>query len=209
LSKNPEDYPDAKSQPHVQVALRMKAKGGSARSGNVISYIFCLAEGEETAKTAQADRARHPDEVRKANSGFQIGIETLLLACFPSDQVVLDFEHYLANQVLPPIERLCDPIEGTDRPRLAECLGTVSSFLSRHNLPMGNLGLDPDKFRSSSGGSVSERSFASLDSQMSDAERFKDASPFLVRCRHCQGELSFAPLNDRKVRALVTYAFRN
>lgn len=73
LGKSPEDYPDAKSQPHVQVALRMKAKSGSARSGDVIPYIFCLAEGEETTKTARADRARHPDEVRRANSGFQIG----------------------------------------------------------------------------------------------------------------------------------------
>jgi DNA polymerase alpha subunit A len=124
LGKSPEDYPDAKSQPHVQVALRLKAKGGSARAGDVIPYIFCLAEGEETSKTAQADRARHPDEVRRANSGLQIGTETFR-ACFHLTDVTLDFEHYLANQILPPIERLCEPIEGTDRSRLAECLGTV------------------------------------------------------------------------------------
>ena len=36
---------------------------------------------------------------------------------------VTDYEYYLAHQVLPPIERLCEPIEGTDRARLAECLG--------------------------------------------------------------------------------------
>lgn len=35
----------------------------------------------------------------------------------------IDFEYYLAHQILPPIERLCEPIEGTDRARLAECLG--------------------------------------------------------------------------------------
>jgi DNA polymerase alpha subunit A len=34
-----------------------------------------------------------------------------------------DYEYYLAHQILPPIERLCDPIEGTDRARLAGCLG--------------------------------------------------------------------------------------
>lgn len=73
LGKAPEDYPDAKSQPHVQVALRMKAKGGTARSGDVISYIFCLGEGEESAKVTQADRAKHPDEVRRAGSGLKIG----------------------------------------------------------------------------------------------------------------------------------------
>jgi DNA polymerase alpha subunit A len=63
----------------------MKAKSGSARSGDVIPYIFYLAEGEETVKTAQADRARRPDEVRRANSGFQIGGEVFYLHIFPSD----------------------------------------------------------------------------------------------------------------------------
>ena len=73
LGKNPEDYPDAKSQPHVQVALRMKSKGGTARAGDVIPYIFCLGSGGESSKTGQADRARHPDEVRKADGDCQIG----------------------------------------------------------------------------------------------------------------------------------------
>lgn len=36
---------------------------------------------------------------------------------------VADYDFYLSQQVLPPIERLCEPIEGTDRSRLAECLG--------------------------------------------------------------------------------------
>lgn len=53
--------------------MKMKARGGSARAGDVIPYIFCLAEGEESAKTGQADRARHPDELRKTGSEFKIG----------------------------------------------------------------------------------------------------------------------------------------
>ena len=99
----------------------MKQKGGSARTGDVIPYVFCLSEGEESAKTAQADRAKHPDEVRK-DSGLTVGkmhdfsLEVLL-------NLVSDYDHYLSNQILPPIERLCEPIEGTDRSRLAECLG--------------------------------------------------------------------------------------
>jgi len=67
LGKNPEDYPDGKNQPHVQVGLRLKAKGGTAKGGDVIPYVFCREEGQEPAKTAQADRARHPDEVRRSN----------------------------------------------------------------------------------------------------------------------------------------------
>ncbi|OBZ73519.1 DNA polymerase alpha catalytic subunit [Grifola frondosa] len=167
LGKNPEDYPDAKSQPHVQVALRMKARGLTARAGDVIPYVFCIGEGGETAKTAQADRAKHPDEVRRS-----------------SDELKIDYEHYLAHQILPPIERLCEPIEGTDRARLAECLG-----------------LDPNRYRSAA--ESEERYFGTLDSLMSDAERFKDAEPFLVRCRSCRGQVAFAPISDRESSLLL------
>ncbi|PPQ65503.1 hypothetical protein CVT24_010799 [Panaeolus cyanescens] len=160
LGKNPEDYPDGKNQPHVQVALRMKKGGSSAKVGDVVSYVFCVAEGEESAKTGQADRAKHPDEVRK--EGLKI-----------------DYQYYLSQQILPPIERLCDPIEGTDRSRLAECLG-----------------LDPERYRSVTIGGGDERIFSSLDSQMSDAERFRDAIPLTIRCRHCQTKTPFKPITD-------------
>ncbi|KAF7289426.1 DNA polymerase [Mycena chlorophos] len=159
LGKNPEDYPDVKSQPHVQVALRMKARGGTAKLGDVIPYLFCLAEGEQTAKTAQADRARHPEEFRKPDSGLKI-----------------DLEYYLGHQVLPPIERLCDPIEGTDRTLLAQCLG-----------------LDPQRYRTSTTSASEEQHFLSLDARITDSERFKDADPFVVRCRSCKTETEFAP----------------
>jgi DNA polymerase alpha subunit A len=51
----------------------MKSKGGNARSGDVIPYVFCLAEGEDTARTLQADKAKHPDEVRRAGTELKIG----------------------------------------------------------------------------------------------------------------------------------------
>jgi DNA polymerase alpha subunit A len=73
LGKNPEDYPDAKSQPHVQVALRMKARNAAVRAGDVIPYIFCLGEVEAGGNNVQAERARHPDELRKASSETPTG----------------------------------------------------------------------------------------------------------------------------------------
>ncbi|KAF8507515.1 hypothetical protein BU17DRAFT_78091 [Hysterangium stoloniferum] len=168
LGKNPEDYPDGKGQPHVQVALRLKGKGHSARSGDVIPYIFCLGVDGQTAKTAQADKARHPDELRKGDSEFKI-----------------DFEHYLSQQILPPIERLCEPIEGTDRARLAECLG-----------------LDPSRYRSTSSGEFEARVFGTLDSQLSDKDRFSDAVAFTVTCNQCEGQVEFEPIYDRE-RSIV------
>lgn len=164
LGKNPEDYPDAKSQPHVQVALRMKAKGASARAGDVIPYVFCLPEGEEPGKTSQADRAKHPDDVRRAGSGL-----------------IIDYEHYLSQQVLPPIERLCEPIEGTDRARLAECLG-----------------LDPQRYKVSTSAS-DELSISALETQMSDRERYKDCVAFFVRCRKCKATDVFARMTEQTV----------
>lgn len=74
LGKNPEDYPDAKSLPHVQVALKMKAKGLSAKAGDVIPYIFCVPPNGETTKTAQAANAHHPDDVRRQGSTLKIGM---------------------------------------------------------------------------------------------------------------------------------------
>ena len=175
----------------------MKKRGGSAKTGDVIPYIFCLSEGEESAKTSQADRAKHPDELRRGTEGLTIGKWKLSTpSTYGMLNNLVDYDHYLSHQILPPIERLCEPIEGTDRARLAECLGTyLDNF--KCSLLNGKVGLDPMRFKTSTAGE--ERVFSGLDSQISDAERFRDAAPFLVRCRHCQGRLSFFPLNSPEV----------
>lgn len=162
LGKNPQDYPDAKSQPHVQVALRMQAKGQSVKAGDVIPYIFCLGEDDSTAKSAKADRAHHPDELRKGGTALKI-----------------DYDFYLSIQVLPPVERLCDPIEGTDRARLAEVLG-----------------LDPLRFQTQQAIVENEREFHSLESQISDAERFRLCDSLKLRCRICKRDQDFRGLLD-------------
>ena len=99
-----------------------------------------------------------------------------------------DYEHYLSQQILPPIERLCDPIEGTDRARLADCLG-----------------LDPNRYRIVTGGDSEEKAFGTLDSLLTDVQRYKDADPFLVRCRACQATLPFVSVTERQVREDVLY----
>jgi DNA polymerase alpha subunit A len=117
----------------------MKAKGGSARTGDVIPYIFCVGDGGVIGKTTQADRAKHPDEIRRAGSGLTIGEFGMCTAASTSKTVPLDFEFYLSQQILPPIERLCEPIEGTDRARLAECLGQLDAFSSVASQPKLNV----------------------------------------------------------------------
>ena len=44
LTKRPEDYPDANSQPHVQVALRLRAAGKreGVNQGETVPYVIAL-----------------------------------------------------------------------------------------------------------------------------------------------------------------------
>ena len=88
----------------------------------------------------------------------------------------------MSQQILPPIERLCKPMEGTDRARLAECLGLV-------------LG----RYRSYVGGDSDNRAFSALESQKPDSVRFKDCDPLMFCCRMCTGEMPFTHISQRDV----------
>ena len=41
LTKHPQDYPDKKNLPHVQVAMRMMSNDVRVQAGDVIPYIIC------------------------------------------------------------------------------------------------------------------------------------------------------------------------
>ncbi|KAJ1969756.1 DNA-directed DNA polymerase alpha catalytic subunit pol1 [Dispira parvispora] len=182
LNKNPRDYNDAKSQPHVQVALRMLRQGQSVGSGDTVPFVIVTPQSHQAYVAAQstpngggaepqhssgtgsgsyAEQAYHPREVENSNGLLQV-----------------DGEWYLKQQVHAPIARLCEPIEGTDSGRIA-----------------GFLGLDPGKFRSylaSSNDNVAGFSGPrTVGSRMSDEERFADVDRWQVRCNHCQQMFEF------------------
>jgi DNA polymerase alpha subunit A len=46
LSKNPSEYPDASSLPHVAVATQMLNNGTIVRVGDHIPYVICKADGK-------------------------------------------------------------------------------------------------------------------------------------------------------------------
>ena len=104
LTKSPENYPDARTQAHVQVALRRKKAGKSegVAAGETVSYFI----GEETEGTAKslAERAFGADE-----------------------QGVPCPSYYLQHQLHPVVSRLLSSIEGTSAARVAACLGLDSS----------------------------------------------------------------------------------
>ena len=100
LTKLPNQYSDAKSHPHVTVALKMLEEGRTVGVGDIIPYIICEGSG------SLAERAYHPYAL-KTNE---------------QDKVV-DVEWYLENQVLAPVARLVEPIEDIPISRLASSLG--------------------------------------------------------------------------------------
>ena len=93
LTKAPHEYADAKSQPHVAVAKAMIEQGQTVAPGAVIEYVVCVDQG----KTSVAERSYHPKTVLKAEGMLQI-----------------DTQWYLAQQLHPPIWRLCEPIDGME-----------------------------------------------------------------------------------------------
>ncbi|KAJ7530423.1 hypothetical protein O6H91_14G003600 [Diphasiastrum complanatum] len=119
LTKSPEDYPDAKNQPHVQVALRRRQSGYriGCVSGDTVPYVICREQEISGVSTrAIAERARHPDELKNNNGNWMV-----------------DVEYYLSQQIHPVVSRLCAPIEGTDAGHIAYCLGLDSSKTTRSN----------------------------------------------------------------------------
>ncbi|KAF8466428.1 DNA polymerase alpha catalytic subunit [Kalaharituber pfeilii] len=149
LGKEPEEYPDGKTMPHVQVALRKKARGEMVKVGDIISFIV-TGSSDGTDKNP-AERAYALQDVVK------------------DPNLVPDHEWYLIKQIFPPIERLCSPIEGTDRARIAGCLG-----------------LDAHKYQIvSHDNDGQEKDLSPLESTIPDEERFRDAAKLMLRCRKC------------------------
>ncbi|RKP01383.1 hypothetical protein CXG81DRAFT_12079 [Caulochytrium protostelioides] len=167
LTKNPNEYPDQKSQPHVQVALRAVSRGKQMRAGDTVPYIVCKQESPDVP--GLAGRAWHPDDVMKPGSGLDV-----------------DTEWYLSTQVHPPVARLCGVIEGTDSALLAECMGLDPQKYQKHGGAGGTGGGDALGWGGESG-------FV-LRSQLSDEERFRDAEPWQVVCFGCQTATPFRGL---------------
>lgn len=130
------------------MALALKAKGQSARVGDTVPYVICK---DEDMTKSFAMRAHHPDDLKR------------------EENLTIDVDYYLNIQVHPPVARLCQPIEGTDAGRIAECLG-----------------LDSSKFKAvTSTDRNDDQSLGTFESQIADAERFKNAERLKFSCTGC------------------------
>ena len=190
LSKHPNDYPDAKSQPHVHVAKAMLQNNRRVSVGDHIPYIITqplendgAQDGQPSSKSSKlmAERARHPDEILRSGGVLKP-----------------DVEWYLSQQILPPVARLCEPIEGTPQGLLAE-----------------RLGLDSTKYnqRCSSGGSgfdINDEDLVSYTpaSLKTDDERFGDVKKLCLVCASCGVESEFPgvlyPVKDDRGKEILS-----
>ena len=109
---------------------------------------------------AAPQRARHPDEVRRSQG-----------------ELTLDIEWYLGNQILPPIGRLCEPIEGTSLQQLTN-----------------ELGLDAAKYAPRSAGDEldTEGWGFTPKSRLEDSERFRDCDKLTCLCKSCEKDVEFS-----------------
>ncbi|XP_017283871.1 DNA polymerase alpha catalytic subunit isoform X2 [Kryptolebias marmoratus] len=102
LTKDPQDYPDKKSLPHVHVALWINSQGGHrVKAGDTVSYLIC----KDGSTLGASQRAYALEQLQKQEG---LGVDT---------------QYYLAQQVHPVVSRICDPIEGIDGVLIATWLG--------------------------------------------------------------------------------------
>ena len=128
LNKAVHDYPNGDSQPHLQVAKQMLKQGKSVNPGDHIPYVICTdpaGTSTETSGKSVAKRAKHPlDIAEDASQG--VG----------ADRV--DLEWYISMQLLPPIGRLCEPIQSTSLADIARSLGlNASKYEARYTALTG------------------------------------------------------------------------
>lgn len=172
LGKNPKDYPNGNSMPSVQVALRLMEKGKHVKAKDVMSFIIT---GDSSGSTETAAKNAYPvDEVIKQGS-----------------ELKPDIDYYLHKQILPPVERLCAPIGGTNITMLAACLG-----------------LDTTKYRvSTASGSANAQDVEvqPLESQIPDAVRFQNCTPLYLRCRACHAMFPFRGIASPDSTATLTH----
>merc|ERR1719295_1978472 len=185
LVKAPADYPEPGKMPHVMVAMAMRKNGLQVDVGSFIEYIVCKQPrdgGGSGNGKGVAQRAYHISEIEKS---------ILENKADPTLALQVDREWYLEQQILPPVGRYCDPIEGVHIGLLAH-----------------SLGLDSNKFKHLQRGSNGNHGGGAMMDDEEDLEdkilritnplqKYRDiCRPLKIKCRHCQCEYDFGGVFD-------------
>ena len=168
LSKDPKSYPNGKTMPAVQVALRMRNAGRVVKAGTVITFV--ITKGKDSDK-------ENSDNKTSESAHFASRAYALNDVMVKSNNLVPDPEYYLEKQLFAPVERLLERIESFDVVRLSESLGLDSKkFARRYADDNSNSGI---------------HNLELLETTISDMERFKDSAEFLLNCPNCSNSFPF------------------
>lgn len=106
----PDQYQKFDTLPHVIVAdrLRKQGKTESELLNHFIEYVICQSTAHDagTSATNLANKAYSPDELLHSKGNLRI-----------------DIDWYSSQQLLPPITRLIEHIDGIEVDFVAQCLG--------------------------------------------------------------------------------------
>uniref|UniRef100_A0A8C4VQ60 DNA polymerase n=1 Tax=Gopherus evgoodei TaxID=1825980 RepID=A0A8C4VQ60_9SAUR len=112
LTKDPQDYPDKKSLPHVHVAMWINSQGGrKVKAGDTVSYVIC----QDGSNLSANQRAYAPEQLQK------------------QENLTVDTQYYLSQQIHPVVARICEPIDGIDSVLIATWLGLDPSQFKVHH----------------------------------------------------------------------------
>jgi DNA polymerase alpha subunit A len=151
--------------------------------GSFIEYIVCKQPRDGADRggghKGVAQRAYHIKEIEKSMKDHPDD---------PSKALQVDREWYLEQQILPPVGRYCDPIEGVHIGQLAQALG-LNADRYKH-LQRGNNG---------GAGVVDEEE--DLEDKIlritNPLQKYKDiCAPLKVKCRHCRCSYDFGGVYD-------------
>ncbi|XP_043928239.1 DNA polymerase alpha catalytic subunit [Protopterus annectens] len=102
LTKDPQDYPDKKTLPHVHVALWINSHGGrKVKAGDTVSYVIC----QDGSNLVASQRAYALEQLQK------------------QENLTIDAQYYLSQQIHPVVTRICEPIDGINSALIASWLG--------------------------------------------------------------------------------------
>jgi DNA polymerase alpha subunit A len=152
----------------------MKALGKSDSDlvNNFIPYVICKTQAEEKKKLSIGDMAYSPDEYLDKRKGLEI-----------------DIEWYITQQILPPITRLIEHIEGIEVEFVAQCLG-----------------VDGKKYRYATGGSANEAADLGvanpiMKSETTDKLQDRAIASLKIVCPHCDHSFDFPEIYHKSQKS--------
>lgn len=154
----------------MSVAQRLKAQGKAESElvNNFIPYVICKQPFvADKQNPSLADKSFHPDEVVGSQGKHQV-----------------DNDWYITQQILPPITRLIEHIDGIDVEFVAQCLGVDPKKYRYHS----------DKKAGADGGvadDIGPVQNAILQTETEQSLKKRSIAELKVTCPHCQVAYEF------------------